>query len=100
VHKKYADRGLAAISVALDDPKDTKVRGKIDAFLQKQGATFPNFVLDATDEEWQEALKINGPPCVFVFNRANQVVLKLTGEEKLDYAVVDREVEKLLAAGQ
>jgi hypothetical protein len=96
MHKKYAAQGLVAISVSLDDPRDKKVRGKIDQFLEKQRADFPNLVLDAKDEEWQERLKINGPPCVYVFNRDNRHVLKLV-EEEVKYAEIDKEVRALLA---
>jgi hypothetical protein len=95
MQRKYADRDLVAISVSLDDVKDTKVRAKVDEFLRKQGATFANYVLDAGEGEWQDLLKINALPCVYVFNRDNQFVLKLV-EEKVDYAEIEKKVQELL----
>ncbi len=97
MHRKYAGRGLVAVSVSLDDPKDAdwpKVRPKVDDFLRQKDAAFANFVLDARDDEWQEKLKINGPPCVYVFNRDNHIVLKQV--EKVDYAAIEKTVEGLL----
>ncbi len=95
MQRKYAAQDLVAVSVSLDDVKDAKVRAKVDKFLQKQEAAFPNFVLDATDEEWQKKLDIQGPPCVYVFNRDNRFVLKLV-EEKVNYEVIEKKVEELL----
>jgi hypothetical protein len=94
MHRKYAAQGFVAISVSLDEAADTKVRPKIDEFLRRQEATFANFVLDATGDEWQDKLKINGPPCVYVFNRDNHIALKLV--EEVDYAVVEKAVQSLL----
>jgi hypothetical protein len=69
MHKKYSSEGLAAISVSLDDPQDSKVMSRVLSFLQKQQAAFTNLVLDEKAEFWQEKLKFDGPPCVFVFDR-------------------------------
>jgi hypothetical protein len=69
MHRKYAKDGFEAISVSLDDPKDAKLMGNVARFLKAQSATFTNVVLDEKPEVWQEKLKFDGPPCVFVFNR-------------------------------
>jgi hypothetical protein len=94
MHRKYAAQGLVAVSVSLDEVKDTKVRGKVDKFLQKQEAVFPNFILDASQEEWQDRLKITAIPCVYVFNRDNRIALKQS--EEVDYAAIEKTVESLL----
>jgi hypothetical protein len=95
MHRKYASRGLAAVSVSLDNPKDPKDHDKVVRFLKDQQAAFLNLQLNATPEEWQERLKINGPPCVYVFNRGNQYVLKQEDEE--DFAAIEKKVLELLA---
>jgi hypothetical protein len=95
MHKKDAGKGLAAVSVSLDDPRDMKVRPKIEQFLRQQEAAFANFVLDATEDEWQDRLKIKGLPCVYVFDRDNHVALKLV-EDAVDYAVIEKKVQELL----
>jgi thiol-disulfide isomerase/thioredoxin len=69
MHKNYSPDSFAAISVSLDDPQDSKAMGRVLAFLRKQQATFTNVVLDEKAEFWQDKLKFDGPPCVFVFDR-------------------------------
>ena len=92
MQKKYAKDGVAAISVSLDDPKDKKAMQNVRDFLTKQKATFTNLVLDEKPEVWQEKLKINGPPCVFVFNRDG----KFEKFESPEYADIEKYVLKLL----
>jgi thiol-disulfide isomerase/thioredoxin len=41
LHAKYAAKGLAVVSVSLDDPAD---EAKVKAFLEKQRATFDNLL--------------------------------------------------------
>jgi hypothetical protein len=94
MHRKYADRGLAAVSVSLDDPKNDKDRARVQGFLEQQHATFLNVLLDAEPEVWQERLKIAGPPCLYVFDRDNRYVLKQ--DEGEDFAVVEKKVLELL----
>ena len=103
MQKKYAGKGLVAISVNLDDPHDANARAKVQAFLEKQKATFTNVMLDAKPEVWQEKLKIDGPPCIYVFDRDNHFVKKLpvisdkeSEAESADYSVVEKYVAQLL----
>ena len=103
MHKKYAGKDFVAISVNLDDPHNAAMREKVQAFLQKQKATFTNVMLDAKPEEWQEKLKIDGPPCIYVFDRDNRFVKKLpfisdkeSETEGAEYSVVEPVVAKLL----
>jgi len=92
MHNKYAKHGLAAVSVSLDDPKDKKAQQNVLDFLRKQKATFTNLILDEKSEVWQEKLKIDGPPCVFVFDRAG----KPKKFESPDYAEIEKYVLELL----
>ena len=105
MHKKYAGKDFVAISVNLDDPHDAKARAKVQAFLQKQQATFTNVMLDAKPEVWQEKLKIDGPPCIYVFDRDNRFVKKLPvladkaeDTESADYSIVEPIVAKLMGS--
>jgi hypothetical protein len=92
MHKKYARDGLAAVSVSLDDPKDKKALERVLEFLRKQKATFTNLVLDEKSEVWQEKLKFDGPPCVFVFDREG-TWKKFTSP---DYGEIEKYVAGLL----
>ncbi len=95
MHKKYGGDGFVAVSVCLDKADDAKVRAKVDAFLQKKQATFTNLIAEGDPDDWYARLKIGAVPGVFVFDRDNRRVKKLSGEE-VDYKVIESEVAKLL----
>lgn len=94
MHKKYGKNGLVAMSVSLDDPKDKDDKASVLKFLKAQKATFANFMLNETPEFWQEKLKIDGPPSVFVFNREGKVEKQF--KDEFTYADVERLAKKLL----
>jgi hypothetical protein len=95
MHKKYGGDGLVAVSVALDNPKDQKIRARVDTFLQQKQASFTNLIAEGDPDDWYNRLKIGAVPCVFVFDRDNHRAKKLSGEE-VDYKIVESEVEKLI----
>jgi thiol-disulfide isomerase/thioredoxin len=92
MQKKYAKDALAAVSVSLDDPKDKKATQNVLDFLRKQKATFTNLILDEKSEVWQEKLKFDGPPCVFVFDRDG----KWKKYDSPDYADIEKYAVGLL----
>ncbi len=92
MQNKYAKDAFAAISVSLDDPKDDKARQNVLEFLRKQKATFTNLILDEKSEVWQQKLKFDGPPCVFVFDREG----KWKQYTMPDYAEIEKYVAELL----
>ena len=97
LYKKHHKDGLIAMTVALDrawDNYNAKVHDSLLKFLRKQGATFPNFVLDAPKKVLEEKLRIMSVPSVYVFNRAGKWTHFAEGvePEKLDALV-----KKLLA---
>lgn len=69
LQQKYGPQGLAAVSVALDDPNNKLPQDAVLRFLKKQNATFTNLFLDEKEDVWKARFAIDGPPCVFVFNR-------------------------------
>jgi thiol-disulfide isomerase/thioredoxin len=69
LQQKYAAQGLVAVSVALDDPNNKLPQDAALRFLKKQNATLTNVFLDEKEEVWKSRFGIDGPPCVFVFNR-------------------------------
>ena len=94
MHEKLAKDGLAAFSCALDDPKGKNIQEKLLKFLKEKKATFPNFLLNETADDWQEKLKIDGPPAVFVFDRDGKPTKKFT--ENFTYADVEKVVAELM----
>ena len=94
LHQKYSGDGLTAISVSLDDAADAEVQVRVRQFLSAQRATFANYMLNEKPEVWQAKLKIDGPPCVFVFNRRGELARKL--HDDVDYRDIERLVADLL----
>jgi hypothetical protein len=94
MHSKYAKDGLVAMSCALDDPSNKKTGEKLLKFLEEKKATFTNLWLIEQPEDWQEKLKIDGPPAVFVFGRDGKPVKKFT--ENFTYADVEKVVAELM----
>lgn len=95
MHKKYGGEGFVALSVCLDNPMNAKTRARVDDFLQKKQAHFTNLIAEGDTDVWYERLKIGSVPAVFVFDRENRRVKKLSGEE-VDYTSIESEVVKLL----
>jgi hypothetical protein len=95
MQKKYGGDGFVALSVSLDNPQDGKIRARVDDFLQKKQARFTNLIAEGDVDTWYERLKIGSVPAVFVFDRENRRVKKLSGEE-VDYTIIESEVARLL----
>jgi hypothetical protein len=93
MHRKYAKDGLVCITVSVDEPDNGP---KALAFLNKQGATFPNYLVDEPAEVWQKRLNVGFPPNVLVFDRDGKRVKKFTADEPFTYADVEKVVEPLL----
>jgi hypothetical protein len=94
MHRKYAAKGLVAISVSLDPAED---RDGAEKFLVKQKATFTNLWLDETQEFWTKKFNIFAPPSLFVYDRKGKWVQFKADDEDIDHAKVEKLVVKLLA---
>jgi thiol-disulfide isomerase/thioredoxin len=70
--RKYKDRGLAAVSVSLDDASEEP---QVREFLQKQDARFDNLVSKyGAGTESIDAFGLPGPvPCYRVYDRAGEL---------------------------
>jgi hypothetical protein len=91
MHEKYAQQGLACLSVCVD--KREKSRDALK-FLKEQKAVFANYLLDETAQVWQDRWEIDGPPCVFVFDRHNRRAGKLDSFDDAEPLVQKLLVEK------
>lgn len=96
MHRKYAEQGLAVVSVSIDEePDKPEVQAQVLNFLKERGATFTNLILDEPYEVWGRKFDMVSPPCVFVFDRRGRW-------KKLDSDVLaddpsGAKLEKLLA---
>lgn len=98
LHRKFQDKGLVVVSVALDplDEDAAATKGRVLKFLQKQKATFPNLLLDETDVFWTKKFRIDGPPSIYVFSRQGKWT-QFTAQELEDHPKnVDNLIEELL----
>ncbi len=99
LHNKYAKDGLAAVSVSVDQPpRDAKKRQKVEQKLTEFKMTGTNLLLDAPTTVWKEKLRFDGPPCIYVFDRANRIVGKYPEVEDgpVDHAAIEKQVIDLL----
>jgi thiol-disulfide isomerase/thioredoxin len=96
LHRDLAQAGVVCMSVTIDE------KDKLDAalkFLQAQGATFPNYLLDEDPAVWQEKWGINGVPAVFVFGRDGKQAAKFDSDDEnktFTYKDVRKKVDELL----
>ena len=99
MHQKFAKEPFVAVSVALDargDPEKTaEERKAILKFLDRVHATTTNLWLEEEAAVWPEKLKIDSPPCVYVFDKDGHFVAKLYDSE-FNPTVVENLVEELL----
>jgi thiol-disulfide isomerase/thioredoxin len=94
LHEKYAARGLAVISVSVDPPDDAEARAAAREFLTKNQAAFRNVLLTDKAEVWQARWKTEGPPVLFLFDRAGRLVARW--DDKIDLSAIERRVAAVL----
>ena len=96
MHKEYAGRGLACISVSIDDPEDASA---VQAFLKERRAAFQNFHW----KNWRAESGLfksefrfqNGIPHLVAFARSGRLVWD-SSSQPLSAAGEDELVNKLL----
>ena len=97
LHNRFAPRGLAVISVSLDDPGELSA---VRAFLDRRAATFDNFISKyGTGPQSLEAFEIDdGAVPHFKFYDRNGKLHKAlsSGGRPIDPLQIDRAVEELL----
>jgi thiol-disulfide isomerase/thioredoxin len=72
MHKTYEAKGLVVISVCTDELEDEKraqTIARARKFLESQGATCINVLIDEPTAVLKDKLRISSLPCVYVFNR-------------------------------
>lgn len=102
LHHKYAEKGLAVISMSVDSRDD---KDKVQEFLQEKGANFDNLLasngIDAVDTF---NLDDGGPPDYWLYDRQGSLVERFspggpTAKKKFELTDLDSAVEKLLKTG-
>jgi hypothetical protein len=72
LHRKYAERGLAVVSVSLDEPD---AEPQVREFLRRNGATFDNLLSEyGGGVKAIEAFGLSGAvPCYRVYDRSGEL---------------------------
>lgn len=99
MHRKYGEKGLAVISLSLDDPSDAKAVAAAEKFLKEKKAVFTHVLLDENYGDGFDRLDINTIPAVFIFDPAGKELKRFTMDDpnhQFTYEQVEKEVNALL----
>lgn len=97
--KTFKDKGLACVSLSLDDREDTQAQAAALEFLKTKGATFTNILLDEEFGAGYEQLGINAIPAVFVYGPDGKEVKRYTLDDpdsQFTYEQVESDIKALL----
>ncbi len=103
MHHKYAKKGLAVISLSLDDISDSTAVSEAEKFLKSKNASFTNVLLDESFGEGFEKLQIGAIPAVFLFGPDGKEIKRFTMDDpnnQFTYDQVEKAVVALLDAKQ
>jgi thiol-disulfide isomerase/thioredoxin len=101
MHKKFGPKGLAVISLSLDDPADSAAVKEAERFLKEKKAAFTNVLLNENFGDGFDKLNINGIPAVFIFGPDGKEVKRFTMDDpnnQFTYDDVEKAVANLLDA--
>lgn len=103
MHEKYARKGLAVVSLALDDVSDPKAIAEAKRFLAEKEtkSVITNYLMDEEFGVGFEKLGINAIPAVFLYGPDGKEVKRYTmddAEKQFTYEQVEKEVAALLDA--
>jgi thiol-disulfide isomerase/thioredoxin len=99
MHKKYGPKGLAVISLSLDDIEDKVALKSAEDFLKDKKATFANYYINEEFGAGFEHLDISAIPAVFLFGPDGKEIRRFTMDDpdnQFTYEQVEQAVEALL----
>ena len=99
LHAKYAGEGVTGISLDIMASEVAK-KDRVQDFLAKQNATFPNFIFNDTEaaiDAWMDRYQAIPTPATVVYNRKGEYVKTLTEAtpEQIEAAVKEQLAAKL-----
>ena len=95
MHQKYGSKGLAVISLCLDDATNKKAVSEAEKFLKEKSAAFTNVLLDENYGEGFDKLDVNTIPAVFIFGQDGKELKRFTMDDPSHQFTYDQ-VEKYL----
>ena len=81
MHHRYKDKGVAFVSLSVDNREDQRAIAAAREFLRKQNAVFENYLLDENILQDFEKLDLLGIPAVLIYDREGRRRYKLTGDD-------------------
>jgi thiol-disulfide isomerase/thioredoxin len=99
MHHKYGPKGLAVVSLSLDDPTDAKAVEAAEKFLQEKKAVMTNVLLNEDFGVGYDKLDIAAIPAVFLYGPDGKEVKRFTMDDpnnQFTYEQVEKEVRSLL----
>ncbi|MEM9058168.1 MAG: TlpA disulfide reductase family protein, partial [Pseudomonadota bacterium] len=81
LNDKYASEGVVIVGMSLEDRDDAGALEGAEAFLERQGAYFPNFLMDENILDSFDKLDILGIPAVDIYDRSGERRYRLTGDD-------------------
>ncbi len=97
MHRKYAKKGLAVVSLSLDDPTSKHAVAEAEKFLKDKKSVVINILLDEEFGEGFEKLGISTIPAVFIYAPDGKEVKRFTMDDPNNQFTYD-EVEKAVVA--
>jgi len=97
MNRKYRDKGLAVISLSLDDNTDKSALADAEKFLREKNARFTNVLLDEEFGVGFEKLDIGAIPAVFLYGPGGKEIARFTMDDPNNQFTYD-DVEKAIVA--
>jgi len=99
MHHKYGSKGLAVVSLSLDDPTDAKAVAAAEKFLKEKKAVITNVLLDEDYGDGFDKLAIAAIPAVFLYGPDGKELKRFTMDDpnnQFTYEQVEKEVRSLI----
>jgi thiol-disulfide isomerase/thioredoxin len=97
LYHQYGNRGVTFVALCLDDHNDQQAVAAAQRFLQKQNATFRNYLMDENIPQAFEKLGLVGIPAVFLYDRTGRQVRNFNGDDPNRQFTL-KQVEEAIAA--
>ena len=97
MHRKFGKKGLAVVSLSLDDPTNKHAVAEAEKFLKEKNSVVTNILLDDESGDGYEKLNISAIPAVFLYGPDGKEVKRFTMDDPNNQFTYD-EVEKAVGA--
>jgi thiol-disulfide isomerase/thioredoxin len=99
MHRKYGKKGLAVVSLSLDDPTNQAAVDAALKFLKEKKSDITNILLNEDEGAGYEKLNINAIPAVFLYGSDGKEFKRFTMDDtknQFTYEDVEKTVASLL----